>query len=119
MRVRPATAKDARGARPRLQGRRRRTALGGGAAAGHRRRDGERIRTALDEGHLLFALEGAARTAAPGPLIGLLDLRPTRIEGVHSIGMCRDGRLHSSVIMARLFPEATPPDRVRSQRQQL
>jgi RimJ/RimL family protein N-acetyltransferase len=125
----------------------------------------DRIRTAMAEGRGVFALED---DAADGALVGLIDLRPTRIEGVHSIGMWiladhrgkgggrllleaavgarpadvhkielevwpendaairlyeragfereglrrdhyrrRDGRLHSSLIMARLFPDAT------------
>jgi RimJ/RimL family protein N-acetyltransferase len=124
------------------------------------------IRTRMAEGQRLFALEDDAGTAG-GPLVGLIALRPTRIEGVDSIGMWvlpghrgkgggrllldaaiearpadihkielevwpdneaaihlyeragfereglrrdhyrrRDGRLHSSVIMARLFPDA-------------
>lgn len=130
----------------------------------------ERIRTRLDEGEELLALED--EEGAPqggGPLVGLINLRPTRIEGVWSIGMWilpghrgkgggrmlveaaldarppfvhkielevwpdnepaihlyeragfereglrrdhyrrRDGRLRSSLIMARLFPDATP-----------
>jgi putative acetyltransferase len=121
------------------------------------------IRTRLDEGQKLFALEDGE---SGGGLVGLINLRPTRIEGVDSIGMWilaahrgkgggrmlvdaavearspdvhkielevwpeneaairlyeragfereglrrdhyrrRDGRLHSSVIMARLFPD--------------
>jgi RimJ/RimL family protein N-acetyltransferase len=127
----------------------------------------ERIRTAMAEGRRVFALEDDAGTDDRGPLVGLIDLRPTRVEGVHSIGMWvlaghrgkgggrmlldaaidahppnvhkielevwpdneaaiglyeragfereglrrdhyrrRDGRLHSSLIMARLFPDA-------------
>jgi putative acetyltransferase len=127
---------------------------------------GERFRTRLAEGHRMFALEDDE--AEDGPtLIGNIDLRPTRIDGVHAIGMWilpggrgkgggrllleaaidarpsdvhkielevwphneaaiglyerfgfereglrrdhyrrNDGKLHSSVIMARLFPEA-------------
>jgi RimJ/RimL family protein N-acetyltransferase len=133
----------------------------------------ERIRTAMAEGRRLFALEDDESGADGGPLVGLIELRPTRIQGVHSIGMWilpghrgkgggrmlvdaaiearppdvhkielevwpdneaaialyeragfqreglrrdhyprRDGRLHSSLIMARLFP--TPRRGVRS-----
>jgi hypothetical protein len=58
--------------------------------------------------------------AEGGPAsVGNIDLRPTRIEGVHAIGFereglrrdhyrRRDGKLHSSVITARLFPDAIP-----------
>jgi RimJ/RimL family protein N-acetyltransferase len=128
----------------------------------------EGIRARLDEGQQLFALED---DEGGGALVGLINLRPTRIEGVWSIGMWilaehrgkgggrllvdaaiearprdvhkielevwpenesairlyeragfereglrrdhyrrRDGRLHSSLIMARLFPDP----RVRS-----
>jgi RimJ/RimL family protein N-acetyltransferase len=124
------------------------------------------IRARLDEGQKLFALEDDSS----GALVGLINLRPTRTEGVWSIGMWilaehrgkgggrmlvdaaiearpadvhkielevwpendaairlyeragfereglrrdhyrrRDGRLHSSLIMARLFPATTPP----------
>jgi putative acetyltransferase len=127
----------------------------------------EGIRTRLAEGQKLFAL---GDDGGGGALVGLINLRPTRIEGVWSIGMWilprhrgkgggrmlvdaaiearpadvhkielevwpdnegairlyeragfereglrrdhyrrRDGRLHSSVIMARLFPDPTPP----------
>jgi RimJ/RimL family protein N-acetyltransferase len=135
------------------------------------------IRTRMDEGRLLFVLEADANAQGKddAPLVGLIDLHPTRTEGVHAIGMWilpgyrgqgggrmlldaaievrrphvhkielevwpdneaaialyeragfereglrrnhyrrRDGRLRSSVIMARLFPDATPPPRVRS-----
>lgn len=126
----------------------------------------ERIRSAMAEERTHFALED---DEGDGSLFGLIELRPTRIEGVHSIGMWilagnrgkgggrmlleaalaarpsdvhkielevwpdneaaialyeragfereglrrdhyprRDGRLHSSVIMARLFPHSTP-----------
>ena len=128
----------------------------------------ERFRTRLGEGHRMFALEDTDAEDGPA-LIGNIDLRPTRVDGVHAIGMWilpgrrgkgggrmlleaaiearprdvhkielevwphneaaialyerlgfkreglrrdhyrrRDGRLHSSVIMARLFPGATP-----------
>jgi RimJ/RimL family protein N-acetyltransferase len=128
------------------------------------------FRTRLGEGRKLFALEDDAASERTGQLIGLIDLHPTRVAGVASIGMWilpghrgqgggrllldaaiearspdvhkielevwphneaaialyeragfqreglrrdhyrrRDGRLHSSVIMARLFPDATPP----------
>jgi RimJ/RimL family protein N-acetyltransferase len=128
------------------------------------------LRTRMAEGQRLFALEDDAGTADGTPLVGLIVLRPTRIEGVESIGMWilpghrgkgggrllldaaiearppdvhkielevwpdnepairlyeragfereglrrdhyrrRDGHLHSSVIMARLFPDSTPP----------
>ncbi len=121
----------------------------------------------LDDGHLMIALEVADADGASGPLIGLIDLHPTRTDGVHALGMWilpghrgegggrllleaaiearppevhkielevwphneaaiglyeragferegmrrdhyrrRDGRLHSSLIMARLFPDA-------------
>jgi RimJ/RimL family protein N-acetyltransferase len=124
----------------------------------------ERIRAAIDEERRHFALEDD-----DGALVGLIELRPTRTEGVDSIGMWilaahrgrggggmlldaaiearpadvhkielevwpnnesaialyeragfdreglrrdhyrrRDGRLHSSLIMARLFPDPTP-----------
>lgn len=126
----------------------------------------ERFRNRLGEGHRMFVLEDAGADGGPA-LIGNIDLRPTRSEGVLAIGMWilpgrrgkgggrmlidaaldarppdahkielevwpdneaairlyeragfqreglrrehyrrRDGRLHSSVIMARLFPEA-------------
>jgi RimJ/RimL family protein N-acetyltransferase len=126
----------------------------------------ERFRTRLEEGHRMFALVDDEAEDGPA-LIGNIDLRPTRIDGVHAIGMWilpgqrgkgggrmlveaaigarpphihkielevwphneaaiglyertgfereglrrdhyrrNDGRLHSSVIMARLFPEA-------------
>lgn len=126
----------------------------------------ERFRTRIGEGHRMFALEDPDAEGGPA-LIGNIDLRPTRIDGVHAIGMWilpgrrgkgggrmlleaaiearpadvhkielevwpdneaaiglyerlgfqreglrrdhyrrRDGKLHSSVIMARLFPEA-------------
>jgi putative acetyltransferase len=126
----------------------------------------EGIRARFGEGQKLFALED---DEGGGALVGLINLRPTRSEGVWSIGMWilpgrrgkgggrmlveaaiaarpaevhkielevwphnegairlyeragfereglrrdhyrrRDGRLHSSVIMARLFPH-TPP----------
>jgi RimJ/RimL family protein N-acetyltransferase len=129
----------------------------------------ERFRTRLGEGHRMFALEDTDAEDGPA-LIGNVDLRPTRIDGVHAIGMWilpggrgkgggrmlleaaiearpphvhkielevwphneaaiglyerlgfereglrrdhyrrSDGKLHSSVIMARLFPEAAPP----------
>jgi RimJ/RimL family protein N-acetyltransferase len=125
------------------------------------------VRVRLEEGQKLLALEDAADGGEPGPLVGMITLRPTRITGVDSIGMWilpghrgkgggrmlveaaiaarspdvhkielevwphneaaialyertgfhreglrrdhyrrRDGRLHSSVIMARLFPKA-------------
>lgn len=125
----------------------------------------ERIRIRFDEGQLLLALEDDE--APDGPFVGLINLRPTRIDGVESIGMWilpdsrgkgggrmlleaaiearppdvhkielevwphneaaiglyerfgfereglrrdhyrrNDGRLHTSVIMARLFPDA-------------
>jgi RimJ/RimL family protein N-acetyltransferase len=128
----------------------------------------EGIRTRLDEGQTLLALEDdEGRADGGGPLVGMINLRPSRIDGVWSIGMWilpghrgkgggrllveaatdarpadvhkielevwphneaaialyertgfereglrrdhyrrRDGRLHSSVIMARLFPDA-------------
>jgi RimJ/RimL family protein N-acetyltransferase len=127
----------------------------------------EGIRTRLAEGQELLALED---DEGSGALVGLINLRPSRTEGVWSIGMWilpghrgqgggrmlveaaiearpagihkielevwphndgairlyegagfqreglrrdhyrrRDGRLHSSVIMARLFPDPTPP----------
>jgi RimJ/RimL family protein N-acetyltransferase len=130
------------------------------------------IRTRLEEGQQLVALEDDA-TVGGGPLVGLVNLRPTRVPGVASIGMWilpghrgkgggsmlleaaiearsadvhkielevwphneaaialyeragfereglrrdhyrrHDGRLHSSLIMARLFPDATPPTSV-------
>ena len=130
----------------------------------------EGFRTRLDEGRRLLALEDDVAPDGPGPLIGLIDLHPTRTAGVDSIGMWilpghrgrgggrmlldaaiearspdahkielevwphneaaialyeragfqreglrrdhyrrRDGRLHSSVIMARLFPDAPSP----------
>jgi RimJ/RimL family protein N-acetyltransferase len=126
----------------------------------------ERFRARIGEGHRMFALEDDEAGGGPA-LIGNIDLRPTRIEGVHAIGMWilpgrrgkgggrmlieaalaarpaevhkielevwphneaaiglyermgfereglrrdhyrrKDGKLHSSVIMARLFPEA-------------
>lgn len=126
----------------------------------------ERFRTRLGEGHRMFALVDDEAVAGPA-LIGNIDLRPTRIDGVHAIGMWvlpgrrgkgggrrlieaaiearppgvhkielevwphneaaiglyermgfereglrrnhyrrKDGKLHSSVIMSRLFPEA-------------
>jgi RimJ/RimL family protein N-acetyltransferase len=126
----------------------------------------ERIRTAMAEERTHFVLEGADGRER-GPLVGLIEQRRTRIEGVDSIGMWilaghrgkgggrmlldtaiaarppdvhkielevwpdneaaialyeragfereglrrdhyrrRDGRLHSSVIMARLFPDS-------------
>jgi len=126
----------------------------------------ERFRTRLGEGHRMFALEDDEAEDGPA-LIGNIDLRPTRSDGVHAIGMWilpggrgkgggrmlleaaidarppevhkielevwphneaaiglyerlgfqreglrrehyrrNDGKLHSSVIMARLFPEA-------------
>jgi RimJ/RimL family protein N-acetyltransferase len=126
----------------------------------------ERFRTRIGEGHRMFALEDPDAEGGPA-LIGNIDLRPTRIDGVHAIGMWilpghrgrgggrmlleaaidarppdvhkielevwphneaaiglyerlgfereglrrdhyrrKDGRLHSSVIMARLFPDA-------------
>jgi putative acetyltransferase len=126
----------------------------------------ERFRTRLGEGHRMFALEDPDGEDGPA-LIGNIDMRPTRIDGVHAIGMWilpgrrgkgggrmlleaaiearppevhkielevwphneaaiglyerlgfereglrrdhyrrKDGELHSSVIMARLFPEA-------------
>jgi RimJ/RimL family protein N-acetyltransferase len=125
----------------------------------------ERFRTRLGEGHQMFVLVDDEGEDAP--LVGNIDLRPTRIDGVHAIGMWilpgrrgkgggrmlleaaidarpshvhkielevwphneaaiglyertgfereglrrdhyrrNDGRLHSSVIMARPFPEA-------------
>jgi RimJ/RimL family protein N-acetyltransferase len=128
----------------------------------------ERFRTRLGEGHRMFALEDPDAEGGPA-LVGNIDVRPTRIEGVHAIGMWilpglrgkgggrllleaaigarsahvhkielevwphneaaiglyerlgfereglrrdhyrrRDGKLHSSVIMARLFPDAVP-----------
>ncbi|MBS1887223.1 MAG: GNAT family N-acetyltransferase [Actinobacteria bacterium] len=129
------------------------------------------LRTRLDEGQKLLALEDDdGASAGEGPLVGLINLRPTRIDGVWSIGLWilpghrgkgagrllvdaaiearppgvhkielevwpeneaairlyeragfqreglrrdhyrrRDGRLRSSVIMARLFPDGTPP----------
>jgi RimJ/RimL family protein N-acetyltransferase len=130
----------------------------------------QRIRDAMAEDRAFFALEDDGGDAGPGPLVGVIDLRPTRVSGVASIGMWilpgqrgkgggrmlleaaiaarpadvhkielevwphneaaialyertgfqreglrrdhyrrRDGRLHSSVIMARLFPDATRP----------
>ena len=129
-----------------------------------------RIRDAMAEERTFFALEDDGPGADPGPLVGVIDLRPTRVTGVASLGMWilpghrgkgggrmlleaaieargpgvhkielevwphneaaialyeragfqreglrrdhyrrRDGRLHSSLIMARLFPDATPP----------
>jgi RimJ/RimL family protein N-acetyltransferase len=126
----------------------------------------ERFRIRLGEGNRMFALEDPDAEGGPA-LVGNIDLRPTRIDGVHAIGMWilpglrgrgggrllleaaiddrpphvhkielevwphneaaigfyerlgfereglrrdhyrrRDGRLHSSVIMVRLFPEA-------------
>ena len=44
----------------------------------------EGIRARLDEGQKLFALED---DEGGGALVGLINLRPTRIEGVWSIGM--------------------------------
>jgi RimJ/RimL family protein N-acetyltransferase len=131
----------------------------------------ERIRDAMAEERTFFALEDDGAGAGPGPLVGVIDLRPTRVTGVASIGMWilpghrgkgggrmlleaaiesrspevhkielevwphneaaialyersgfqreglrrdhyrrRDGRLHSSLIMARLFPDAVPTD---------
>jgi RimJ/RimL family protein N-acetyltransferase len=128
----------------------------------------ERFRTRIGEGHRMFALEDDEAEDGPA-LIGNIDLRPTRIDGVHAIGMWilperrgqgggrklleaaidarpahvhkielevwpdneaaiglyerlgfereglrrdhyrrGDGKLHSSVIMARLFPDADP-----------
>jgi putative acetyltransferase len=126
----------------------------------------ERFRARLGEGHRMLVLEDPDAEEGPA-LVGNIDLRPTRIDGVHAIGMwilpglrgkgggrmlleaaiearpahvhkielevwphneaaiglyerCgfereglrrdhyrrRDGKLHSSLIMARLFPEA-------------
>jgi RimJ/RimL family protein N-acetyltransferase len=128
------------------------------------------IRVRLDEGQKLFALVDDDAPDEDESLVGLINLRPTRVEGVWSIGMWilpghrgkgggrllvetaiearpadvhkielevwphneaaialyertgfqreglrrdhyrrRDGRLHSSVIMARLFADATAP----------
>ena len=125
------------------------------------------IRQRIDDGRRLFVLEG---DGAPPPLVGMIDIHATRVEGVHAIGMWiladhrgrgggrmlleaaidarpphvhkielevwphneaaialyerlgfereglrrahyrrRDGRLHDSLIMARLFPDAVPP----------
>jgi RimJ/RimL family protein N-acetyltransferase len=125
----------------------------------------DRIRQTMAEERRFFALEDDA-----GALVGVIDLRPTRVEGVNSFGMWilpehrgkgggrllleaaiearpahvhkielevwpdneaaiglyerlgfereglrrdhyrrKDGRLASSVIMARLFPDATAP----------
>ncbi len=127
----------------------------------------DKLRERLEEGRLLLALE--EEEAEGAPLVGHIDLHPTRTDGVWSFGMLvlpdrrgkgggrmlleaaidarpshvhkielevwphneaaialyerlgfereglrrdhyrrRDGRLHSSVIMARLFPDAEP-----------
>ncbi len=129
------------------------------------------LRTRSAEGRLMLTLEDTdAAGDGPAPLVGHLDLHPTRTAGVHAVGMWilpghrgkgggrmlleaavaarpphvhkielevwpdneaairlyeragferegvrrdhyrrRDGSLRSSLIMARLFPEATPP----------
>ena len=48
----------------------------------------ENLRARLEEGHRLIALEDSDAAADdPGALVGLIDLHPTRIDGVHAIGM--------------------------------
>jgi RimJ/RimL family protein N-acetyltransferase len=47
----------------------------------------ERIRSRMEDGNRFFALEDAAEVAAAGPLVGLVGLRPTHADGVHSIGL--------------------------------
>jgi RimJ/RimL family protein N-acetyltransferase len=79
MRVRPATAELGRGLKIVVDEKRwlaiQPPVTAAEMAAG--------IRTRLDEGQKLLALEDAAG----GALVGLINLRPTRIEGVWSIGM--------------------------------
>lgn len=135
----------------------------------------EWLRTRLHDGRQMFVLEDDADPGGQAPLVGLIDLHPTRVDGVHSVGMWilpghrgkgggrmlleaaiearppyvhkielevwphnepaialyeragferegvrrdhyrrRDGRLHSMMIMARLFPDAVPPPGVRT-----
>lgn len=71
------------------------------------------LRTRMAEGQRLFALEDEAGTTGGGSLVGLIALRPTRIEGVDSIGMwILPG--HRGKGGGRLLLEATiearPPD---------
>jgi RimJ/RimL family protein N-acetyltransferase len=45
------------------------------------------MRLRLQEGQKLLALEDATDGEEPGPLVGMITLRPTRIAGIDSIGM--------------------------------
>jgi RimJ/RimL family protein N-acetyltransferase len=72
----------------------------------------ERIRSRMAEDNVFFALEDAADGAPAGPLIGLVGLRPTGIEGVNSIGLWilpgHRGRGGGRMLMEAAI-EARPP----------